>query len=82
MDVFLGMIKAFPYTFTPEWWLPCDGRLLPITQNQALFSLISNKFGGDGKNNFALPDLRGAETDAGGHCKYYIATSGLYPNRE
>ena len=60
-------------------WLRCEGQLLPIIQNQALYSLIGIKFGGDGKNNFGLPDLRGAETDSGGLCKYHICVSGLYP---
>ena len=82
MDVFLGMIKALPYNFIPMGWQPCDGGLMQIVQNQALFALIGNKFGGDGKQTFARPDLRGAETDAGGFCKYYICVAGLWPPRD
>lgn len=79
MDVFLGIIKALPYNFTPQGWLPCDGRILKIRENTALYSLISNKFGGDGKETFALPNLLGAEPDPAGLCKYYICMSGYYP---
>lgn len=60
MDEYIGIIK--PYVgvyFTPKGWLPCDGRLLPITGNQALFAIIGTIYGGDGRTNFALPDLRG-----------------------
>lgn len=58
-DPFLGEINFFPYDFTPKNWMPCDGRLLPIMQHQALFSLLGTQFGGDGQTSFALPDLRG-----------------------
>ena len=47
-----------PYNFAPEGWLPCDGRLIPVQQNAALFSLLSNTYGGDGRTTFGLPDLR------------------------
>ncbi|HEX4334296.1 MAG TPA: tail fiber protein [Polyangiaceae bacterium] len=59
-DVFLGEIRAFPYTFAPNGWALCNGQLLPISQNTALFSLLGTMYGGDGKSTFALPDLRGA----------------------
>lgn len=58
-DYYLGEIRIFPYDRIPEGWAKCDGRILPVQQNQALFSLLSNRFGGDGKTTFALPDLRG-----------------------
>jgi microcystin-dependent protein len=82
MDIFLGIIKAFPYEFVPRGWTLCDGHLMNIQQNTALFALLSNRFGGDGKTTFAVPDLRGAEPDAGGLCRYYIATMGLFPPRD
>lgn len=56
---FIGMIALFPYAFAPRDWLDCDGRLLPVSQYQALFSLLGTTYGGDGRSNFALPDLRG-----------------------
>ncbi len=59
MDYFLGEIRLFPYSRIPRGWLECNGALLQVTGNQALFSLLTNHFGGDGKTNFALPDLRG-----------------------
>ena len=58
-DPFLGEIKLVPYGFEPKGWAYCDGRELPINQNQALFALLGTSFGGDGKTTFRLPDLRG-----------------------
>ena len=59
MDPFVGQIALFPYNFAPNGWAFCQGQLLPISQNTALFSLLGTQFGGDGRSNFALPDLRG-----------------------
>jgi microcystin-dependent protein len=56
---FLSQIEAFPFNFAPKGWALCAGQLMPINQNQALFSLLGTTFGGDGRVNFALPDLRG-----------------------
>ncbi|MDF7775937.1 tail fiber protein [Sphingomonas sp. AOB5] len=60
-DWYLGEIRAFPYSAaaTLSSWMPCDGQLLQITQNQGLYSLIGNTYGGDGFTTFGLPDLRG-----------------------
>jgi microcystin-dependent protein len=58
-DFFIGEIRVFPFGRVPTGWHLCDGAVLQIQQNTALFSLLSNKFGGDGKTTFALPDLRG-----------------------
>jgi microcystin-dependent protein len=58
-DFFIGEIRAFPFGFAPRGWHLCDGSLLQIQQNAALFSLLQTQFGGDGKVQFALPDLRG-----------------------
>jgi microcystin-dependent protein len=58
-DPFLGEIRAFPFSFAPHGWALCDGQLLPISQNTALFSLLGTTYGGDGKSTFALPDLQG-----------------------
>ncbi|MBN1343650.1 MAG: tail fiber protein [Phycisphaerae bacterium] len=59
MEAFIGLIIPWPMNWAPQNWLPCDGRLLQIVNYQALFSLIWNQFGGDGRVTFALPDLRG-----------------------
>ena len=59
MDPFVAEIRIFPFNFAPQGWAWCDGQLLPISQNTALFSLLGTTYGGDGKSNFALPDLQG-----------------------
>jgi microcystin-dependent protein len=57
-DPYMGEIKLTALSNIPTGWLPCDGRILYITQNQALYALLGNTYGGDGKTTFALPDLR------------------------
>ena len=65
----------------PRWgWMSCEGQVLTITQNQALFSLIGANYGGDGRTTFALPNLNGASPLP--QMKYYIATEGIYPQRQ
>lgn len=60
MDPFVGEIRLFAFTnVVPQGWYPCDGRTLPINQNQALYALLGKQYGGDGITNFMLPDLRG-----------------------
>ena len=58
-DPFVAEIRIFPFNFAPKGWAFCDGQLLPISQNTALFSLLGTTYGGDGKSNFALPDMQG-----------------------
>ncbi|MCA0026976.1 MULTISPECIES: tail fiber protein [unclassified Mesorhizobium] len=58
-EPFLSEIRLFSFDFAPKGWASCSGQLLPINQNQALFSLLGTTFGGDGRVNFALPDYRG-----------------------
>jgi microcystin-dependent protein len=58
-EAFIGEVKMFAGTFAPRGWAFCDGQLLPISQNTALFSLIGTTYGGDGRTTFNLPDLRG-----------------------
>lgn len=58
-DPFVAEIRIFPFNFAPKGWAWCDGQLLPISQNTALFSLLGTNYGGNGKSNFALPDLQG-----------------------
>jgi microcystin-dependent protein len=57
-EPFLSEIRIMGFDFAPKGWAMCNGQLLPINQNQALFSLLGTTFGGDGRVNFALPDLR------------------------
>jgi microcystin-dependent protein len=58
-DPFVAEIRIFPFNFAPRGWAFCNGQLLPLSQNTALFSLLGTTYGGDGKSNFALPDLQG-----------------------
>lgn len=59
MEPFLGEIRAFAFGQVPRGWLLCNGAILPISTNQALFALLGNRYGGNGSTNFGLPDLRG-----------------------
>ncbi|MCJ7808426.1 MAG: tail fiber protein [Dehalococcoidia bacterium] len=58
-EPFLGEITIVGFNFAPRGWAQCDGQILPINQNQALYSLLGTTYGGDGRTTFALPDLRG-----------------------
>jgi microcystin-dependent protein len=58
-DPFVAEIRIFPFNFAPKGWAFCNGQLLPISQNTALFSLLGTTYGGDGKSTFALPNLEG-----------------------
>ena len=58
-DPFVAEIRIFPFNFAPKGWAFCDGQILTISQNTALFSLLGTTYGGDGKSNFALPNLQG-----------------------
>jgi microcystin-dependent protein len=58
-EPFLSELRLMSFDFAPKGWAMCNGQLLPINQNQALFALLGTTFGGDGRVNFALPDLRG-----------------------
>lgn len=59
MDPFVAEIRIFPFNFAPRGWAFCNGQLLPLSQNTALFSLLGTTYGGNGQSNFALPDLQG-----------------------
>ena len=58
-EPFLGEVKIISWNFPPKGWALCNGQLLPINQNQALFSLLGTTYGGDGRVNFGLPNLQG-----------------------
>jgi microcystin-dependent protein len=75
-EPFLAEIRVFSFQFAPRGWALCNGQLLPINQNQALFSLLGTTFGGNGQTNFALPDLRGRTPIHAGEGKIEGETGG------
>lgn len=81
MDPILGSIVLFPWDWQTEGWLKCNGALLSIQQYTALYSLLGTEFGGDGRSNFALPNLPPLKDARGGTLDYYIAVQGVYPYR-
>src|SRR6476469_335842 len=58
-DPFVAEVRRFPFSFAPTGWALCDGQIMPISQNTALFSLLGTTYGGDGRSTFALPNLQG-----------------------
>lgn len=79
-EPYIGQISLFAFGYEPRGWAECKGQLISVNQNQALFSLIGTKFGGDGTTNFKLPDLQNASPIP--NAKYYIAMRGIYPQRD
>jgi len=80
-EPFISEIKIVGFNFAPRNWALCDGQILPINQNQSLYSLLGTTFGGDGRTSFALPDLRGRSamhfgTDPGGVLPYRLGQKG------
>ena len=75
---YLGEIVQVAFEFAPRDYLPCDGRILSISQRGALFSLLGNRFGGDGKSNFALPNYN---PSAPRGSMYVICVEGIFPPR-
>lgn len=80
MDYLIGSIVLLPYTFVPQGFYQCNGQLLSVNANQVLFSLLGTQFGGDGMNNFGLPNLQGAEPHPS--IRFYICAEGMYPTRD
>ncbi len=81
MNSFLGSIQLVGFNYAPTGWALCNGQILPISQNQALFSLLGTTYGGDGISNFALPKLNAGALQSG--LNYIICTmNGIYPPRE
>jgi microcystin-dependent protein len=76
---YVGEIRMFGGNFAPSGWMLCDGQLLPISENETLFNLIGTTYGGDGQNNFALPDLRSRvplHMGTGAGTSYVLAETG------
>jgi microcystin-dependent protein len=78
MEPMLAEVRLFAFEALPKGWAPCEGQIMVLTQNTALFSLLGHRFGGDGKLNFALPDLRNKAPEG---LQYCIALQGHYPDR-
>ena len=76
-DAFVAEIRMFPFSFAPTGWAFCNGQLLPISQNTALFSLIGTFYGGDGKSNFALPNMQGSHPMHAGSSSGGLSTRSL-----
>src|SRR5215469_9064124 len=84
MDPFVAEIRVFGFNCAPKGWALCDGQLLPISQNTALFSLLGTNFGGDGKSTFGLPDFQGSaaigQGEGQGLSPYFVGEEGGVPN--
>ena len=84
MEPMLGEVKYFAGDFAPRTWAFCQGQLLPIAENTALFSILGDTYGGDGRTTFALPKLEDLKTVNQGNnrgVKAIIALEGVYPSR-
>lgn len=77
METYIGTINLFAGTFAPKGWAFCDGKLLDISANAVVFSILGTQYGGDGIRNFALPSL----PDVGG-TRYIVCLQGSYPPRD
>lgn len=84
MDPFVAEIRVFGFNFPPRGWAECNGQILPISQNTALFSLIGTLYGGDGKSTFALPDFQGSaaigQGEGQGLLPHFVGEEGGVPN--
>ncbi len=81
MDFYLGQIVLFAGDFAPTGWMACNGQLMNIQQNSALFSLLGTTYGGDGTTTFALPKMSSPAEDGDGPA-YLICVHGMYPSRD
>jgi len=81
MDEFIGIVKLFGGNFAPQGWAFCDGTLLSIAQNQALFALLGSQFGGDGLTTFALPNLEPLKSANEAPVQHIICLQGIFPSR-
>lgn len=79
---YIGEVRAFAFDFVPQGWALCNGALMPIAENQALFSLLGPKYGGNGETDFALPRLADIPSEGQpAQTAYYIAINGTFPPR-
>lgn len=82
MDPYLGQITIFAGTFAPRGWAYCDGRLLEIAPNEALYSILGTQYGGDGRSTFALPKIEESLTEQSGKYIIYIEYNNNFPPRD
>ena len=82
VDPFLGEVQTFGFDFCPRGWAPLHGQLLQINQNQALFSLLGTRYGGDGRVTFALPVGKPVYSLSGEKLLQCIALQGIFPSRD
>ena len=83
MDSFISTIMLWPCNWAPRGWVFCNGQSLPLNDNNSvLFSLLGNMYGGDGVNNFMLPDIPNVKTASGAELRYIICIQGIYPGRD
>jgi len=82
MEEYLGMVKMFAGNFAPRGWVYCDGHLMDITQNTALFTILGTTYGGDGISTFGLPKLDSVKSGKDAEIKYVICVEGIYPSRD
>ncbi len=78
-ETYLGDVRAMSFDFAPHGWARCNGQLMSTAQNPALFHLLGNRYGGDGKTSFALPALTPVPAQNGAALGYCIALQGLFP---
>ena len=87
METFIGSIMWLAFTFAPQGTLEANGQCLQVSNNAALYSLIGNRYGGDGRSNFCLPDLRPKNPDGSrdnnwnNGLRAVVVVNGIYPNR-
>lgn len=81
MEGTIGEIRIFAGNFAPQGWTFCNGAILPINNNQALFSILGTTYGGDGRTNFALPNLTSPLGEFAPFGQYIICLQGVYPYR-
>jgi len=80
-ETYLGDVRAMSFGFAPRGWAQCNGQLLPIAQNQALYELLGTRYGGDGKASFGLPALPGVPAQGSAALTYCISLRGTFPMR-
>ena len=90
-DPFVGEVRTFAFRFPPAGWAFCDGQIIPFSQNTALFSILGNRYGGDPRFSFALPNLTGMKAEDTAHApagdvgylvmNFCIAMQGVFPPR-
>jgi len=82
VEEYIGIVKLFGGNFAPKGWAFCNGALLSITQNSALFALLGNQFGGDGISTFSLPNLPPLLSENEAPIQYIICLFGIFPIRD